>query len=322
MKKNVVTTDHVEPIVETSFRSLGKHRLLKWVRFIIGMLLLLVGGFILVTNLMAMRRLNIVYQVDVPAINIPTDSASIKRGKHLVVAVSRCSNCHKEDFGGSTIVDDPLIGVIDTVNLTSGLGGIGQQYTDEDWVRAILHGVGPDGRLLIGMPSQYFWYYPNEDIGAMVAYLKSLPPVDREYLETKPSVLGRTLFTLGFFGKMSSEIIDHDASRPEPPPVGITTDYGDYLTTVAACHVCHGENLAGGRGTRLEPWAHNLTSGGELSGWTRDDFFTLMRDGTSPSGREMHFIMPWEWYGQMTDNELEAIWVYLQFLPALPTNEG
>ena len=61
----------------------------------------------------------------------------------------------------------------------------------------------------------------------------------------------------------------------------------------------------------------NLTSGGEMVAWSEQDFFTTIRSGVTPSGRQLNEEMPWKFYGQMTDEELKALWLYLQSLPAL-----
>jgi hypothetical protein len=76
-------------------------------------------------------------------------------------------------------------------NLTTGAGGVGDTNTDEDWVRAIRHGVGHDGRGLALMPSAVFYYLSDEDLGALIAYLKSLPPVDNEMPGTDLGPVGR-----------------------------------------------------------------------------------------------------------------------------------
>ena len=57
-------------------------------------------------------------------------------------------------------------------NLTAGAGGVGATNTDEDWVRAIRHGVGHDCRGLAIMPARFFYYLSDEDLGALYAYLK------------------------------------------------------------------------------------------------------------------------------------------------------
>ena len=91
----------------------------------------------------------------------------------------------------------PLPGTLLTTlaasNLTSGLGGKGREYTDIDFVRAIRHGIGKDRKSLVIMPSQYFNKFSDEDVGAIVAYLKSLPPVDNEDAHTSLGPLGRII---------------------------------------------------------------------------------------------------------------------------------
>jgi len=62
----------------------------------------------------------------------------------------------------------------------------------------------------------------------------------------------------------------------------------------------------------------NLTPGGELASWSEVDFFTAIRTGVTPSGHKLSEEMPWQNFGQMTDDELKAVWLYLQSLPALP----
>jgi len=61
----------------------------------------------------------------------------------------------------------------------------------------------------------------------------------------------------------------------------------------------------------------NLTPGGELAFWSEQEFFTTIRSGQTPSGRQLTEDMPWKHYSQMTDEELSAIWLFLQSLPKL-----
>ena len=61
----------------------------------------------------------------------------------------------------------------------------------------------------------------------------------------------------------------------------------------------------------------NLTPGGELAFWSEQEFLTAMRTGRTSDGRQLKEDMPWKYYGQMTDEELQAIWLYTQSLPRL-----
>jgi hypothetical protein len=68
-------------------------------------------------------------------------------------------------------------------------------------------------------------------------------------------------------------------------------------------------------------WASNLTPGGDPGGWSEADFIAAMRTGITPSGQALIPEMPWQLYGKMTDEELRAVWLYLQSLPALAENK-
>ncbi len=116
--------------------------------------------------------------VPVEAIAVPSGTDAIARGKH--VAIERaCDECHGADLSGKLLADVPIVGTIPATNLTSGKGGAATSYSDADWVRAIRHGVKPDGR------SEFFMYdysrVSDQDLGALIAYLKQVPPVDSDY---------------------------------------------------------------------------------------------------------------------------------------------
>lgn len=198
---------------------------------------------------------------------------------------------------------------------------MGATNTDDDWVRAIRHGVGHDGRGLLLMPVRNFYYLSDEDLGALIAYLKSLPPVDNELPKTKPGPLGFVMLALGQLPPEATSpdvtVIDHDGPRTVAPKPRATVEYGRYLAST--CTVCHGAQFNGGLiRTDAEYLAPNLTPGGEVAFWSEEDFITALRTGVTPSGHKLKDVMPWKYFGQMTDDELKAVWLYLQSLPALP----
>jgi mono/diheme cytochrome c family protein len=295
-------------------------KIMRWTSLIFGGLIGLLVIVLVAANVLSYSRTNRLYSITSPAIIIPNDEAALARGEHLVEVVSHCAGCHGPDLGGYAFFDDPSLGTIPGSNLTSGKGGVGTYYTDEDWIRALLHGIAPDGRMLMIMPSQYFRHYSDEDLGAVIAYLKQIPPVDREFPTKRLALMGSTFFGLGFFGSMPAEIIDHISPRPPAPLPGVTSAYGEYLVNIAVCKDCHGENLAGSRPGPDAPWGSNLTPGGALANWSEDDFFNVMRTGMTPAGRALIPFMPWQEYGKMTDEELQAIWMYLESLPAAADN--
>jgi mono/diheme cytochrome c family protein len=289
--------------------------------YIFGALIGLIALLLVVTNYLASARINRQYDVKVAAVAVPSDAAALARGQHLAEVVSHCSACHGPDLGGAAFFDNPAIGSFSAPNLTSGQGGIGSQYSDADWVRAMTHGLAPDGRALVILPAQYFRLYSDADLGAIIAYVKSVPPVDRQVETKKLTVMGKMLFALGALGSMPAEIIDHNAPRPAAPPPGVSAEYGGLLVNVAVCKECHGDNLAGGSPGPGMAWASNLTPGGDPGGWSEADFIAAMRTGITPSGQALIPEMPWQLYGKMTDEELRAAWLYLQSLPALAENK-
>jgi mono/diheme cytochrome c family protein len=212
------------------------------------------------------------------------------------------------------------IGPIYAANLTKGQGGIGQKYTDADYVRAIRHGVNPSGRGLIVMPSDDYYNMSDDDLGALIAYLKIAPPVNNVTQPPQVGFLGRALFVAGALPAPSAERVNHTAARPTSPKPSATVEYGNYLASIS-CIGCHRKDMAGGPlpgAQPNDPLALNLTQGGDLAGWSEADFIKAMRVGVAPSGRQINDRMPWKNLGNMNDDELKALYVYLKSLPAKP----
>ena len=300
-------------------------KIFKWIGIVLGSLVgLLVLAFIVLYIMGTVKWNKMHGQYDVPAktITIPTDDASIARGEHIAT-IRMCRHCHLDNLSGQA-AGAPILVTLSVPNLTSGAGGVGATNTDEDWVRAIRHGVGQDGRGLVLMPSSTWYYLSDEDLGALIAYLKSLPPVDNELPRTDLGPVGRVMLTLG---QLPPEIvpnvtvIDHEGPRPLAPEPGVTVEYGRYLANT--CALCHGSNFNGQMISEGGPeyLAPNLTMGGEMHAWSEEDFMSTLRTGVTPGGHQLKDVMPWKYFGQMTDDELKAVWMYLQSLPPLPQGE-
>jgi mono/diheme cytochrome c family protein len=297
-------------------------RIFKWIGIVlVGLIgLLLVAGVVL--HFVGLSRLNNAPEVATKPVTVPTDAVAVARGEHLVNVVSSCGLCHGENLGGEVFFDGELGSYVFTPNLTTGAGGVAATFSDADWERAIRHGVGGDGRTLVIMPSNFYQHYSDADLGAMIAYLKAAPPVDNDLgvrrIGFPGSVLGGTI---GFNDFTRINGIDHAAVGGDSPPEGATAEYGAYLVNIAMCGECHAPNLAGIVGEDGPPPGPNLTSGGELGSWSETDFINTMRTGQTPSGEQLDAEqMPWPTISQMNDTELQAIWAYLQSLPALPDN--
>jgi len=295
-------------------------RLFKWIGILVGglasLLLLAALGMILSTN----SRFNRQYEITVKPVVIPTDEASWGIGQHW--SEMHCQVCHGADLSGGLVFEDPSLAIVEAPNLTAGQGGIGGDYTDEDWIRAIRHGVKQDGTSVFIMASNDFYFLSDRDLGSLVAYVKSVPPVDHQTRPIRMTALGKVLYALGAFGDLLyAEMIPHDAPRPPSPQAGVTLEYGEYLVSAHGCRTCHGEQLNGSQ--PAEPgssFAPNLTPSGEFAGWSESDFAQALRTGVTPSGRILNpAFMPWTGLGKMSDDELSAVWIYLRSQPGLET---
>jgi len=257
---------------------------------------------------------NRLYRPPEDKIAIPTDQKSIVRGKHLVEAVAVCTICHGVNLGGKLAFQDSFLGRGYTSNLTRGRGGVARTYTDADWIRSIRYGVRPDGHGIPFMPSDYFNKMSDADTGAIIAYLKSLPPVDNERTRVEINLPARLLIDLGVFGDLvRAAKIDFRAARAHP-----SGSEGEYLVEVGGCTFCHGAGLTGGQGPEPgAPCGTDLTASGPLSHWSLSDFKNTMRKGADPRGHAIDpKYMPWLAYRNMTGSELEAIWLYLRSFSA------
>lgn len=291
-------------------------KVLKWLGIMLAGLVGLILIVILVGYLLSERRIDKTYTLDDESLTLPTDAASLTEGQRLV-SIRGCVDCHGADFGGGTFIDDPMIGTFAAANLTSGEGSATAGYTVADWERAIRHGVGADGHSVLIMPSYEFAGLSDEQIAQMVAYLTSLPPVDRVAAEPQLGPLGRALFVMNQLPLLPAEKVDHNAAHPAAVPAEASVEFGRYMA--ATCTGCHTPNLAGGAIPGSAPGdlpSANLTPAGNLGHWTLEEFERTLREGVTPEGKELDpAVMPWPLTAQMTAVELEALWLYLQSLP-------
>jgi mono/diheme cytochrome c family protein len=271
--------------------------------------------------LLSETRLNQSVAVPPESMTAPTDIASVQRGQHLASAVAACTSCHGPTLTGRVLSDDRTIGRFVAPNLTRGRNGLGATRTDGELARAIRHGLDPSGRPLLLMPSNDYHAFSDADVAAIVAYVRSLPAVDSNLPSTELRLVGRALFVTGQLALVPALNIDHSAPRPPTPAPGPNVEYGRYLVEVAGCASCHGPGLSGGPLPLASPGtipAGNITPAG-LRTWSEADFFRAMRTGLTPDGQRLDSNMPWPSFAQLSDDELRAIWSYLQGVAPRPT---
>jgi mono/diheme cytochrome c family protein len=208
-------------------------------------------------------------------------------------------------------MDVPPIGLVCAPNLTPA--GVGQRYRDEDWVRAIRHGLNPQNKAFVIMPSENFQYLSDEHLGQLVAYLKSLPPVEQTWPDRHVTFLSMIMYQAGAMGLLPTEKVDHAALRPTPVKAE-TPDYGLYLANLTGCNMCHGANLKGGTSPDAEsPPCPDISADSPVGQWGAEKFVQVLRTGITPQGKELNpKFMPWREHGRLDDVQLRAIYEYLQ----------
>ncbi len=291
-------------------------KVFQWAGFALGGVAGLALLALAVIYLITTSRMKQTYSVPSHPVAVVSDSSAIAYGKRLS-QIRGCTDCHGENLAGRLMIDAPAVAKLYTANLTPGKGGIGRAYSDADWERSIRHAVAPDGRPLLYMPAQEFFHLSDGDLAALIAYLKTLPPVDNVLPESRIGPLGRILYLTGQMPLVPAELTDHSADHPAAPTPAVTVEYGRYLSL--GCVGCHGPDLAGGPIPGAPPdWpeAADLTPAGNLKNWDENDFIQAMRTGVKPNGQAFAEQMPYQLLKAMTDDELKAVWLFLNSLPA------
>jgi len=272
-------------------------------------------GFVLLAGLLGRGLFTIYSSQPVAALDIPVTGAAMSptdqlaRGEHL--AVTLCAACHTTNgelplSGGINMSDDvgmPM-GDLFAPNLTPA--GDVKDLSDSDIWRLFRHGVFPDGRLTV-MPVSALQKLSDDDLNAVIAYLRSQPAVQYETPAYNPSPLLALAVGAGIFPMKLAPVTEAVSA----PPKDATLEYGAYITSYSDCAACHGANLDGKVSPPL-PTGPNLRV---VKGWVADQFVSTMRTVVNPAGHELQPPMPWKSFAKLDDVELTAMWLYLKSLP-------
>lgn len=286
-------------------------------------------------------------EVPLPAVTASADSAVIERGRYLVYGPARCSSCHGADdaadpagntdgvpLSGGRAHDFGGMGTLWASNLTSDPEtGLGRQ-SDGEIARSIQHAVLPDGTVGAMMAFDAA-DLADEDLVAVVSYLRTLPPVVREVPADDLNWLGRWGFK-AFGGGPDLRPAPVGAPMADTP----STERGAYLVEhVADCLVCHSPMTAKGGWRPVEPLGGggvpspddldpdmehvgpNLTphpTAGVTGRLDEDAFVARMRAPRRYPGSRM----PWESFARMTDADLRSVYRYLRTLPPSDADPG
>ncbi len=288
-------------------KAFGK-KVLKWIGISLLTIVILVVILYAVVYLSTQNRIDKIYNVTVQNLTIPSDSLSYEKGKHI--AQNRgCMGCHGANLGGFEAFMPPgsPLGTLVAPNITNGKGGI--EYTDKDWIRTLRHGVNKEGKSVWFMPSHEVSHLSNQEMAALISFVKHQPPIDNTVPKKDIKPLGRILVFLDKFPLLPAEHIDHNAKYVDEIIPSVTPEYGAYLATT--CQGCHSKNYKGGPPLGPEgPAIPNISHTGDVGKWKEQEFITVMRTGKRPDGKQLSDAMPYKYF-TFQDDELKAIYAFL-----------
>ena len=275
---------------------------LRWGGVVLSGLLTLVLATALGAALVGYVRLNRQYDNPVPQVSVEATPERIARGEHLA---KMCAGCHAADeeppMEGRDFLAEgaPPVGQLYAPNLTPVHLG---EWSDGEILRAVREGIHRSGRSLIIMPSRAFRNLSDDDLLAIIAYLRSQPPVEPDTPPKRLNVLGAIMSNI-------APIFEAQAPVTAPviaPPEGVTPEYGKYVSSYT-CALCHGAGLGGDE----EFGSPSLSGAGHT--WREDEFLRFMHSGERPDGSSVDpEAMPWELLSELLENdELRAIFAYM-----------
>jgi mono/diheme cytochrome c family protein len=278
-----------------------------------GGLAAVLAGLVAFAHFGSDHKMNRRIEISPAAVAIPQDEAALARGKYLYESRG-CTDCHGKDGLGRTLIDNGDL-VVRGPNITSQ--GAVADYSVTDWVRSIRHGIAPDLRPLMVMPSEDYARMTDADLGAMIAYMRGLPPQPGDGRIVQLPLPVRFAYAAGIV-RDAAEKIDHSLPPAKPAPADDILANGAYVANM--CQGCHGLDLTGGKvpgGPPDWPPAANLTSvpGGGMQAYRDAGMFAAMlRSGRRPDGSEIQ-VMPFESLRELNDTEIGALYAYLTSLP-------
>lgn len=316
------------------------HGFLRWGAAIGGALILVILVLVGAVEALGRRTWS---DVPVPPLDVRDDPALVTRGEYLVNSVAHCPACHlprpeattfnplsRPDLKGGHVWELPF-GRIVSANITpSRTFGIGA-WSDGEIARVLRSGVRRDGRLSVFMQAGV-GALAEDDVGAIIAYLRAQPAIDEPVPEGRVTFLGRVLAAFALRPR-------REGALAEAPRMEASVERGGYLARGPAnCVGCHSPSgigsgflptaplLAGGlpapdeTDPTMEIVAPNLTPDetGVATYWSEEDFAARFRGGRVVAGSPM----PWEAFAAMTDTDLAAIWRYLRTIEPVRNNVG
>jgi len=288
----------------------------RWIKWTAGSTLLL--GVIVVATAasglyLAEQKRNRYIDIKPRPVAYTTDAQTIERGRYLY-ASRGCTDCHGAQGTGREFVNDGKGTRLAGPNITSA--GVVARYQPEDWNSVIRHGVKPNGRPVLVMPSEDYNRWSNDDLDALVSYVRQFKPQEGTQAVVELPRPAWVLYGLGAIPDAAARI-NHQLAPSRPTPAGVTLANGQYVANM--CIGCHGANLAGGKipgGPPDWPAAADIRPNAQSAGSAlarypnAASFVAMLRTGKRPDGKPIQ-VMPFESLGQLSDVDAQALYLFL-----------
>lgn len=244
---------------------------------------------------------------------------AVARGNALVHGRLPCGECHGLTGEGKLVADAQPVWTWYAPNITKG--GKTKDYTPRDWDRIIRHGIKRDGSTAT-MPAVDFMSLSDQEVSDLALYFMNLPASDAVQPEVELGPLGKVLLGTGTL-PLSAELIDHNKVNPVyPPEPALSLEFGAHVA--ATCAGCHRVGFNGGpiaQGPPDWPPSANLTQGGALTGYSEEDFIRVFREAKRPDGSAIAEPMASITKMNISDLEIQSMFLFFQSLPPVPTGE-
>lgn len=253
----------------------------------------------------ANSQLDRAYDVPLAPIEVPDTAAARAEGERLA-RVRGCFWCHGQQLEGQQYFADAGRGVI---VVAPDLTRLIRAYSAAEFARTVRHGVKPDQTSVQpAMPSFAFYNMSDADLGAIMAYIGSLPEQDGLRGQFRLLPVGWLRWVAGKLPPNVADLIDHSAARPAPAVDGDAARRGEYLAE-SICTECHGDN-----GRIRVPGSPDLNI---AAAYTPEQFHRLMRTGVPVGERDIdyHMVDAAKYrYTLLTDAEVDALYAWFQEL--------
>jgi cytochrome c553 len=284
---------------------------LRWIGVGLTGLVALALSLICITAAVGLYEFRYARSAPVPELHVEGSVAQIRRGQ--AIADGFCGACHSrsgtltggEDIGRHLPLD---LGAFISANLTAA--GPLKDWSDGQIFRAIRNSVDADGRRLVIMSLTNAGRLSDEDIRALIAYIRKQPAAGAATPDPPDQLNLLGLVLLGSRQFPSGKPVNTGVIIA--PPKDESVAYGEYILSYQDCRECHGQQLTGGVQGQWAPIGPGLSL---VSDWSREQFIATLRTGKDPGGHELGERMPWRPLSKMDDIELGAIYAYLTNLP-------